>query len=91
VLWNGINTGTSAHAIQTDWWYNDLSILSLPLLERVVVSPKARGTKPKSIAGALVHYAKKSLPGLHMRHSGRDAYTHGLLVPTTVAPAKDDQ
>jgi hypothetical protein len=38
-----------------------------------------------------VHYAKKSLPSLHMRHSGRDACTHGPLVPATVAPAEDDQ
>ncbi len=38
-----------------------------------------------------MHYAKKSLPSLHMRHSGHDACTHGPLVPVTVAPAEDDQ
>ncbi len=48
-------------------------------------------SRPESIAGALVHYAKNSLPGVHMRHSGRDACTHGPLVPAAVAPAEDDQ
>jgi hypothetical protein len=91
VLWNGINTSACARAIRTDWWYNDLSTLSLPLLERVVAGLEARGTKPESIAGALMHYAKKSLPSLHMRHSGRNACTHGPLVPAIVALAEDDQ
>jgi hypothetical protein len=62
----------------------------LPLLERVVVGLEVRGIKPESIVGALVHYAKKSLPSLHRRHSGHDAYTHGPLVPATVAPTEDD-
>jgi hypothetical protein len=91
VPWNGISTSARARVIRTDWWYDDLSTLSLPLLERVVVGLEARGTRPESIAGVLMHYAKKSLPGLHMRHSGHNAYTHGLLVLTTVTPAEDDQ
>ncbi len=66
VLWNGISTSARACVIRTDWWYDDLSILSLPLLERVVTGPEARGTKLESIDRALVHYAKKLLPGLHM-------------------------
>ncbi|CAK9874917.1 unnamed protein product [Sphagnum jensenii] len=87
----GIVENAYARAIRTNWWYNDLSTLSLPLLERVVVGLEARGTRPESTVGALVHYAKKSLPGLHMRHSGCDAYTHGPLVPITITLAKDDQ
>ncbi len=89
VLWNGISNGV--HAIQTDWWYDDLSTLSLPLLEKVVVGLEAKGTRPKNIVGALVHYAKKSLPCLHKRHSGHDACTHGPLVLVVVALAEDDQ
>jgi len=91
VLWNEISIGACARAIRTNWWYNDLSALSLPLLEKVVAGLEVRGTRPESIAGALVHYAKKSLPSLHRRHSGHDACTHGLLVPTIIAPAEDDQ
>jgi hypothetical protein len=63
----------------------------LPLVERVVAGLEVRGTKPESIVGALVHYAKKSLLGLHMRHSGRDACTHGHLVLATIALVEDDQ
>jgi len=80
VLWNGISTSVYVRAIRTDWWYDDLSTLSLPLLERVVAGLEARRTRPESIVGVLVLYAKKSLPGLHRWHSGRDAYTHGPLV-----------
>jgi len=90
VLWNGISISARARAIRTDWWYDDFSTLSLPLLERVVVSLEARGTRLESIVGTLVHYAKKSLPGPHRRHSGRDAYTHGPIVPAIVTSAKDD-
>ncbi len=38
-----------------------------------------------------MHYAKKSLPGLHRRHSGRDACTHGPFVLANVALIEDDQ
>jgi APA family basic amino acid/polyamine antiporter len=91
MLWNEISISACAHAIRTNWWYDDLSTLSLPLFERVVASLETRGTRPESIAGALVHYAKKSLPSLHRRHSGRNACTHGPLVPAIVALAEDDQ
>jgi len=90
VLWNGISTSARARAIRTDWWYDDLSTLSLPLLERVVVGLEARGTRLESIIGALVHYVKKSLSSLHRRHNGRDSCTHGPLVPAIVALAEDD-
>ncbi len=91
VLWNGINTGAHVRAIWIDWWYNNLSTLSLPLLEKVVVGLEARGTRLENIVGVLVHYAKKSLPGLHKRHSGCDACTHGPLVLAIATPIEDDQ
>ncbi len=93
VLWNGISTGAhAAHATQTDWWYDDLSTLSLPLFERVITGLETRGIRPDSIAGALVHYSKKSLPGLHRRHIDRDAHitTRGVVVPVTVPPMEED-
>jgi len=52
----------------------------LPLLERVVTGLEARGIRLESIARAFVHYAKKSLLGLHKQHNGHDACTHGPLV-----------
>ncbi len=57
----------------------------------MVAGLEAKGTRPKSIVGALTHYANKSLSGLHRRHSGCNAYTHGPLVPAAVAPAEDDR
>jgi hypothetical protein len=57
----------------------------------MVIGLEVRGTRPQSIVGALVHYVKKSLSGLHKRHNGHDACTHGSLVPAIVALVDDDQ
>jgi len=46
----------------------------------MVAGLETKGTRPKNIVGALVHYGKKSLPGMHMWHNGRDACTHGPFV-----------
>ncbi len=56
----------------------------------MVVGLEARGTKLESIVGTLVHYVKKSLPGLHRRHNGRNSCTHGPLMPATIAHVEYD-
>lgn len=74
LLWNGISTGARA---RDNWWYEDISILSFPFFEKVIIGMEGAGVRNESIWGAVVHYAKKALPGLHRRHSGREAaHTH---------------
>lgn len=75
LLWNGISTGARARILEVsdNWWYEDISTLSLPFFEKVVLGMKAAGVRGENIWGAVVHYAKKALPGLHRRHSGREA------------------
>ncbi|KAG6552542.1 hypothetical protein Mapa_005852 [Marchantia paleacea] len=90
VLWNGISTGARGRNSRSDWWYDDIASLSLPLYEKVISAMDMKGIRPESIAGALMHYAKKALPGLHRRQSGRE---NGALaiVPLGVAPSENDQ
>lgn len=75
LLWNGISTGARARVLGEgeNWWYEDISVLSLPFFEKVILGMEGVRVRGESIWGAVVHYAKKALPGLHRRHSGREA------------------
>lgn len=69
VLWNGISTGARPKNVSSDWWYDDVSSLSLPLYKRLISAMESRGIKQEIIAGSLECYAKKYLPGLTRRKS----------------------
>ncbi|KAG0554487.1 hypothetical protein KC19_12G095400 [Ceratodon purpureus] len=75
LLWNGISTGARARVMGEgeNWWYEDISVLSLAFFEKVILGMESVGVRGESIWGAVVHYAKKGLPGLNRRHSGREA------------------
>ncbi|KAH7673568.1 NPH3 domain-containing protein [Dioscorea alata] len=71
VLWNGIDTGArrkissrSAAAAAADSWFEDLTVLSLPIYKRVIAAMKSRDPNPSAIEGSLISYAKSSIPGL---------------------------
>ncbi|KAH7843174.1 hypothetical protein Vadar_013571 [Vaccinium darrowii] len=87
VLWNGIYTTTRSQPMGDDWWYEDVSFLSLPLYRRLIVAVELGGMKPEKIAGSLVFYAKKHLP-LMNRQSGLDDTNPGS---TTSVPSEADQ
>ncbi|KAK1324109.1 BTB/POZ domain-containing protein [Acorus calamus] len=63
VLWNGIDTGLRRQR-NPNSWIDDLTVLCLPFYGRVVDAMKSRGAHPESVEASLVHYAKKSIPGL---------------------------
>ncbi|XP_078441381.1 phototropic-responsive NPH3 family protein isoform X2 [Wolffia australiana] len=64
ILWNGIATGAAMKGEVSDWWFEDVSRLSAPLFCRLVEIMKARGMEPGDISGAVIHYARKHIPGL---------------------------
>ncbi|KAL5998342.1 hypothetical protein ACLOJK_009282 [Asimina triloba] len=68
VLWNGIRTGEKPETIHEDWWYKDVSSLSLNLYKRLILDMTSRRMKPEIIAGSLMFYTKCYLPHL-IRHS----------------------
>ncbi|XP_024525382.1 BTB/POZ domain-containing protein At1g30440-like [Selaginella moellendorffii] len=90
VLWNGISTGAKPKNPRSDWWYEDVSLLSLPLYERVISAMEAKGIRGDAIAGALMYYAKKQLPGLSRRQDGRESGNLSI-VPVTNALSENEQ
>ncbi|XP_066312709.1 BTB/POZ domain-containing protein At5g03250-like isoform X2 [Miscanthus floridulus] len=67
-LWNGIRSGDTVSAAVAvsgmDWWYEDVSFLSLPMFKRLIQAMEAKGMRAESIAGAIMFYAGRFLPGL---------------------------
>ncbi|XWS52921.1 hypothetical protein CRYUN_Cryun11dG0114300 [Craigia yunnanensis] len=64
ILWNGINTGARIRSAESDWWFEDISYFSVGLFERLIKTMEARGIRPEHLAGAIMYYARKYLPGL---------------------------
>ncbi|MQL72108.1 hypothetical protein Taro_004430 [Colocasia esculenta] len=90
-LWNGIGTGPKQRSAGEDWWYNDASFLSLPLYKRLLSTLEMKGMRPEGIAGSLVFYAHRYLPGLS-RHSGfLDGMSRVKPGASVSSPSESDQ
>lgn len=89
VLWNGISTGARPKNSTSDWWYEDVSALSLPLYKRLIAVMESRGIRQEIVAGSLTFYAKKYLPGLNRRQGASDSSTR--LAPLAAPPSEEDQ
>ncbi|KAG6419377.1 hypothetical protein SASPL_121597 [Salvia splendens] len=85
VLWNGISTGARPKNSRADWWYEDASTLPLPLYKRLISAMESRGVKQGMIAGSLVCYARKYLPGLNRRQGGIEESTNCLATVGSAA------
>ncbi|KAK9227129.1 hypothetical protein WN943_012178 [Citrus x changshan-huyou] len=89
VLWNGISTGARPKNSTSDWWYEDVSTLSLPLYKRLIDVMESRGIRQEIIAGSLTFYAKKYLPGLNRRQG--DSSTRLAPVVLGAPPSEEEQ
>lgn len=91
VLWNGISTGARPKNSNSDWWYEDVSTLSLSLYKRLIEVMESRGIKQEIIAGSLAFYAKTYLPGLNRRQISGEFSNR--LAPTALGtpPSEEDQ
>ncbi|KAL2324812.1 hypothetical protein Fmac_023870 [Flemingia macrophylla] len=69
-VWNGITLTPKTSG--EDWWFEDISSLSLSLYKRFMQGASARHMKPKRIAGSLVYYAKKHIPLLGSQPSSQN-------------------
>lgn len=90
ILWNGINTGARIRSSVSNWWFEDISCLSVPMFKRLMEIMNRRGVRPENIAGALMYYARKYLPGLDRWHSGQGDRSK-CLTNFTLVPAAVDQ
>ncbi|OMO72488.1 BTB/POZ-like protein [Corchorus capsularis] len=89
-LWNGISTATRPQPTGEDWWYEDVSFLSLPLYKRLILAIEAKGMRPESIAASVVHYARRYLPLMNRQSSFDD--TNHLNPGTAISnPSEADQ
>lgn len=91
LLWNGISTGARPRNSSPDWWYDDVSCLSLPLYKKLISAMEYRGISQGVIVGSLNHYAKRRLPGLNRRKSIGDASNCLSMTSLTSIPSEDDQ
>ncbi|KZV25219.1 BTB/POZ domain-containing protein-like [Dorcoceras hygrometricum] len=87
VLWNGICTSTKPQPLSDDWWYEDVSFLSLPLYKRLIQAVEAGGMRPENVAGALVFYAKKYVPQMNRQSSFKNLNSGS----TISVPSEADQ
>ncbi|XP_049379121.1 BTB/POZ domain-containing protein At3g44820 [Solanum stenotomum] len=90
ILWNGINTGARIQTIESDWWFEDISYLSVPLFQRLIQTMEARGIRHENLAGAMMYYCRKSLPGLGRWQSGQIGKTR-TVASFSMTPAAVDQ
>lgn len=71
-LWNEISSEAKATTACDNWWYQDLSLLSLPLYKQLILSIEAKGMKPESVAGSLIHYIRRHVPLMNRQSSFND-------------------
>ncbi|KAL5733505.1 hypothetical protein ACOSQ2_033197 [Xanthoceras sorbifolium] len=90
VFWNGISVTAKSQPLTEDWWFEDVSFLRLPLYKRLILAVGMKGIKPESIAGSLIHYAKKHLPLLG-RQSSFENGNHVAPGSIISAPSDADQ
>ncbi|GAU34996.1 hypothetical protein TSUD_103180 [Trifolium subterraneum] len=92
ILWNGINTGARIRTSESEWWFEDISYLSVGLFERLIKTMQSRGLRPESLAGAIMYYSKKHLPGLGRWQGGQGGKTRTVAsFSLTPASATVDQ
>ncbi|KAL6534178.1 hypothetical protein OROHE_013103 [Orobanche hederae] len=89
-FWNGICTVATTKPTQhvnDDWWYEDVSFLSLPLYKRLIKAVEESGMRAESITGALVFYAKKYIPQMNRQSSFKNLNSGS----TISIPSESDQ
>lgn len=73
VSWNGIAAESKTQSPGENWWYEDVSFLSLPLYKRLIQAVESKGMSPESMAASLIAYARKYLPLMNRLSSFNDA------------------
>lgn len=90
ILWNGINTGARIRSSESDWWFEDISYFSVALFERLIHAMEAKGIRPEILAGAIMYYSRKYLPGLGRWQGGQSGKTR-TVASFSMTPAAVNQ
>ncbi|CAN6716045.1 unnamed protein product [Malus baccata var. baccata] len=82
-LWNRITSDEATpQPLADDWWYEDASLLSLPLYKRLIQVVELKGIRPESIASSLIFCTRRYLPLMNRQSSLND--TNYANLGTTV-------
>ncbi|XP_021899125.1 BTB/POZ domain-containing protein At3g44820 isoform X2 [Carica papaya] len=90
ILWNGINTGARIRSSESDWWFEDVSYLSMSMFGRLIKTMEARGIRPENLAAAIMYYARKYIPGLSRWQNEKSGRTR-TVASFSLTPASVDQ
>ncbi|CAN1128501.1 BTB/POZ domain-containing protein At3g44820 [Linum perenne] len=90
ILWNGIHTGARIRSSKSDWWFEDISYLNVSLFARLIKVMESRGIRPENLAGAVMYYARKYLPGLGRWQTGQISNTI-TVTSFSLTPAAVDE
>ncbi|KAK7310146.1 hypothetical protein RJT34_07456 [Clitoria ternatea] len=90
ILWNGSNTGGRIQSSESDWWFEDISYLSVNLFEKLIKTMEVRGIRPKNTTGAIMYYCRKYLPGLDQWQGVQGGKT-STVTSFCLTPAAVDQ
>lgn len=90
ILWNGINTGARIRSMESDWWFEDISYLSVDLFERLIKTMQAKGIRSENIAGSIMYYGRIHLPGLGRWHGGPSGRSKSVA-SLSLTPSAVDQ
>ncbi|XP_047337617.1 BTB/POZ domain-containing protein At5g03250 [Impatiens glandulifera] len=72
VLWNGISVPSG-----DDWWYDDVSVLRLPLYKQLIRTVEIGGMKPERISGSIMYYSIRHLQIINnLSNSTKDSLSH---------------
>ncbi|KAI4300279.1 hypothetical protein L6164_033676 [Bauhinia variegata] len=88
-LWNGIPSEVKQPSLGDNWWYGDVSFLSLPLYKRLISAIESKGMKIESVAASIIHYARRFLPLMNRQASFCDA--NHVNLGTTISTNETDQ
>ncbi|KAG0465534.1 hypothetical protein HPP92_019698 [Vanilla planifolia] len=90
ILWNGINTGAKIRSAISDWWFEDVSCLGVPMFKKLIETMNKFGIRPENTTAAIIYYARKHLPGLARRLSGQGGKIRSIA-SLSMMPAVLDQ
>jgi len=80
-LWNGMSCESKPQPVGDNWWFYDVSLLSLPLYKRLILAIESKGMKSETIAASLIYYLRRFLPLMNRQSSFKD--TNHATIPTT--------
>ncbi|KAL6123874.1 hypothetical protein ACLB2K_076391 [Fragaria x ananassa] len=89
-FWNGISTAAKPHAVNEDWWFEEVSFLKLPFYKRLIRAVESGGMNLEKVAGSIMHYARRHLSLLGRQSSFPNGNRAGPA-STVSAPSDADQ